>query len=66
MRIYEVVPTVTKEMPSLDVITSIRQVLTDDATLRPAADDACYDLGGRRTLPTEKGIYISGGKKILK
>ena len=66
VRIYEVVPTVTKEMPSLDVITSIRQVLTDDATLRPAADDACYDLGGRRTLPTEKGIYISGGKKILK
>ncbi len=34
------------------------ETLTDDNT-------PCYDLSGRRTLPTTRGIYIRGGKKVL-
>lgn len=34
---------------------------------RPAADDAVYDLQGRRVVerPLKKGIYIIGGRKVL-
>ena len=34
-------------------------------TLTPA-DNAIYDLSGRRVKVAEKGIYIIGGKKVVK
>ena len=65
-RIYEIVPELQREMPSLDVITSIRQVEAERPELSLDGKDACYDLSGRRAQPTEKGIYIYRGKKIMK
>ena len=36
------------------------------ATISHAADNVWYDLSGRRVAkPTQRGIYIHGGKKVV-
>ncbi len=48
--------------PVSDVETSI-----DDITVAPAAEVPLYDLQGRRVLsPIQGGIYIQGGKAVVK
>ena len=35
-------------------------------TVDEAQDEAIYDMSGRRVEKMQKGIYIVGGKKVLK
>ena len=35
-------------------------------TMDEAQDEAIYDMSGRRVEKMQKGIYIVGGKKVLK
>lgn len=58
--IYEVVVTTTKTAPAL-VTTGLRTITAD----APAAG-ALYDLQGRRVTKADKGIYIVGGKKVIR
>ena len=37
-----------------------------DSVLAPASTDATYDLNGRRVNASAKGLYIVGGKKVIK
>ena len=43
-----------------DIITTIEQVMTE-----ANADEAIYDLNGRRVVNPVRGIFIQGGKKVL-
>ena len=43
-----------------DIETGIWSIENGELTI-----DKYYDLNGRRVLPTGKGVYIRGGKKIV-
>ena len=43
-----------------DIITTIESVIPE-----ANANGAIYDLGGRRVVNPERGIFIQGGKKVL-
>lgn len=45
--------------------TGIESIVSTDE--KPEADDCWYDLSGRKLngIPTQKGLYINNGKKIL-
>jgi hypothetical protein len=51
------------------LVTALVKVL-DDAIGAPEAsaseDEVTYDLMGRRTAGTAPGLYIKGGRKLLK
>ena len=58
--VYEVVVTTTKSAPAL-VTTGLRTITAD-----APANAALYDLQGRRVEKAVKGIYIVGGKKVIR
>ena len=58
--VYEVVVTTTKSAPAL-VTTGLRTITAD-----APANAALYDLQGRRVEKAAKGIYIVGGKKVIR
>ena len=50
-----------------NVTTSIRSVSADSQDTPSAKASIYYDLSGRRVVrPTGKGIYIVGGRKIIR
>lgn len=64
-RIYEVVPDVSDDVPSLNDITAIEQIMVttpEEAGGKPVM----YDLSGRKVSGEARGCYIAGGKKIMK
>lgn len=64
-KIYEVVPTVSSNLPSLDFYTAIRNVyMNETQTTEPSTN--WYDLMGRKVNNPAHGIYIINGKKVLR
>jgi len=57
--------TYVRELNSQEDPTAITTIVADEQ--RPIQDNRIYDVSGRRLrqLPTQPGIYIVGGKKII-
>ncbi len=57
----------TMVISSLKIYNTTATAVEKVAVATPAADNACYDLSGRRlpSKPTQPGIYIMGGRKVV-
>lgn len=64
-RLYEVVPDVSDDVPSLNDITAIEQIMVTTPE-EAGGEPVMYDLSGRKVSGEARGCYIAGGKKIMK